>query len=329
MTFDSSGNYVSEYDSPTSSFRLVAAAAGSTVYVADGAMVDILVPGVPAAPSVQSGSETASSVASDSATISASVSAEGVDTHYYFEYVDDADYNPAASDPYSAGTQIPAPPGTDIGSAFSIQSVSANLTELTATTEYHFRVVVSNSLGTTDGPDQTFTTATPLAPSVDGESSSNVTASAATLTAQINPDYADTHYYFEYVDAADYNPTATDPYSAGTQIPVAPGTDIGSVFGDQTVTANLTNLQPGVTYHYRVAATNTIGTTDGTDQTLTTYYVLTGPGNKRDRDERERQRVIKPGRYRRRLLLRVRYDQRLRITRSRSVRRCRRRHGER
>ena len=43
------------------------------------------------------------------------MNANGVDTHYYFEYVDAADYDASAPDPYSAGTQIPVPPGTDIG----------------------------------------------------------------------------------------------------------------------------------------------------------------------------------------------------------------------
>ena len=303
--FDSSGNVIQPGGSPcavqpntgcaaTDSFGSLTAGTGvafdpsvtlagsggpGALYAADASADDVavFVPPAPAAPSVLAGSEAASSVTSDSATIGASVNANGLDTHYYFEYVDDADYDSSAPDPYSAGTQIPAAPGTDIGSAFFVQSLTANLTGLAATTEYHFRVVATNSMGTTDGPDQTFTTATPLAPSVDSESSSNIAATTATLNAQVNPDYADTHYYFEYVDAADYNPAATDPYSAGTQIPAAPGTDIGSVFGDQTVTANLTNLQPGVTYHYRVVAANTIGTTDGTDQTLTTYPVVTGP----------------------------------------------------
>ena len=70
-------------------------------------------------------------------------------------------------------------------------------------------------------------TATPLAPSVDSESSAGVTANTASLSAEINPEYADTKYYFEYVDAADYDPSASDPYSAGTQVPMPPGTDIG------------------------------------------------------------------------------------------------------
>ena len=67
------------------------------------------------------------------------------------------------------------------------------------------------------------------APTVDSESSAgNVTAASATLNAEINPNFADTTYYFEYVDAADYNPAAPDPYSAGAQVPLPPGTDVGS-----------------------------------------------------------------------------------------------------
>ena len=72
-------------------------------------------------------------------------------------------------------------------------------------------MVASNSLGTKAGPDQTFTTPIPSAPSVDSPSSGSITADSATLDAQVNPGFADTTYYFEYVDAADYNPAASGP----------------------------------------------------------------------------------------------------------------------
>jgi len=38
------------------------------------------------------------------------------------------------------------------------QSISANISGLTATTTYHFRIVANNSSGTTYGSDRTFTT---------------------------------------------------------------------------------------------------------------------------------------------------------------------------
>ncbi len=38
------------------------------------------------------------------------------------------------------------------------QSISANISGLTASTTYHFRIVATNSSGTTYGSDRTFTT---------------------------------------------------------------------------------------------------------------------------------------------------------------------------
>ena len=236
--------------------------------------VDILGPGVPAAPVVSPSSEAASNVTANSATLAASVDPEGADTQYYFEYVDAADYDPSASNPYSAGSASPAPPGTDIGSSFNVQPASTNISGLAQSTTYHFRLVASNSLGTTDGTDQTFTTLTPGAPLIDSESSGNVTATAAVLTAEVNPNGTDTTYYFEYVDDADYNPSAPDPYSAGTQIPLPPGTDIGNGTADQSATVNVSGLTQDTTYHYRVVAINSVSTTDGTDQTVTTASQL-------------------------------------------------------
>ena len=104
------------------------------------------------------GSELRPNLTTNSATINASLNPNGVDTQDYFEYVDDADYNPSAADPYAAGAQVPAPPGTDIGSGFNVGAESVDVSGLSESTTYHFRVVAANSLGTTDGPDVTFTT---------------------------------------------------------------------------------------------------------------------------------------------------------------------------
>ena len=88
----------------------------------------------------------------------------------------------------------------------------------------------------------------------------------ATLSAEINPNFADTTYYFEYVQAAQYNPVVGDPYGGGTRVPAGPGVDIGSEYGDQGVTAALTGLIPATMYRFRVVAVNAEGTTYGPDR---------------------------------------------------------------
>ena len=184
---------------------------------------------------------------------------------------------PPLRDPYSAGNQSPLPPGTDVGASGTDQSASVDLSGLAAATTYHWRVVAVNSVGTIDGSDQTFTTAIPGVPAVDSETTSaDVSTNSATLAAEINPSYADTRYYFEYVGGAEYNPAASDPYSQGATSPLPPGTDIGSEDTDQPASVSLTGLAPATIYHWRVVATNAVGTTYGADQTFNTLYVVTG-----------------------------------------------------
>jgi hypothetical protein len=231
---------------------LPGAAGPGALYVADpgGNHVAVFVPPAPAAPAVPPNSENATSVTTKAATINASVNADGLDTHVYFEYGPTSAY----------GTSTPVPPGTDIGSNFGSVAAAASLSGLSASTTYHFRVVAANALGTTDGPDMTFTTATPTAPTVNSESSVSITSTKATLQAAITPVFADTHYFFEYGPTTAY----------GTQVPLPPGSDIGESNTEQDVTVALTGLQPQTTYHFRVVATSSAGTTDGQDETFTT-----------------------------------------------------------
>lgn len=231
---------------------LPGAGGAGALYVADPGTNDvtIFVPPAPAAPMVQPNSESAVGVTAKAATLNARVNADGLDTQVYFEYGPTAAY----------GTSTQAPPGADIGSNFGFVAASASLSGLSASTTYHFRVVATNTLGTTDGPDMTFTTGTPMAPTVNGESTANILSTRATLQAAITPRFSDTHYVFEYGPTAAY----------GTQIPLPPGNDIGEANSEQNASVALTDLQPQTTYHFRVVAANSIGSTDGADSTFTT-----------------------------------------------------------
>jgi len=52
---------------------------------------------------------------------------------------------------------------------------------------YHFRLVAQNSAGTTDGADQTFTTAAASAPAMVTGAASGISAKAATLNGTVDP----------------------------------------------------------------------------------------------------------------------------------------------
>jgi phosphodiesterase/alkaline phosphatase D-like protein len=98
----------------------------------------------------------------------------------------------------------------------------------------------------------------PSAPSLLSVSSSVVTQTTGEVIARIDPGEAATAYHFEYGTSTAY----------GTSIPVPDG-EIGGE-GPAAVGEEITGLQPGTTYHYRVVASNVTGEAIGSDATFTT-----------------------------------------------------------
>jgi hypothetical protein len=100
----------------------------------------------------------------------------------------------------------------------------------------------------------------PPPPAVTSEGASGIQATQATLTAAINPNGPDAHYYFEYGTTTAYGQTT----------PAPPGNDLGYGESPLPATALASGLQPGTTYHYRVVASSWAGTSYGADSTLRT-----------------------------------------------------------
>ncbi len=118
----------------------------------------------------------------------------------------------------------------------------------------------------------------PSAPSIDEEYASDVTEAAATLHTQVNPALADTHYYFQWGTES-----CVEHAAACTDVPAAPGADIGAGESDVTASTELRSLTPGTLYHYRVIASNRLGTMEGPEHTFTTFAAgapLTLPDNR-------------------------------------------------
>ena len=180
-------------------------------------------------------------------TLTGSLTPNGVDAHYYFEWGQTTAYSNAS----------PAPPGTDAGPGSSAVAAKTELAGLTPNTTYHYRLVATNSFGTTQGEDQQLTTSGP--PRITNEATTGIGHETATIKAKVNPDQLETKYHFEYGESTSY----------GTEVPLG-GASVGSGPEPVPVTASLTGLKLGVTYHFRVVATNSTGTTDQPDQTFTT-----------------------------------------------------------
>ena len=115
--------------------------------------------------------------------------------------------------------------------------------------------------GTTHPPKLVITYAAvgAVAPVVSTGSASNVTNTGATLNGTVNPEGASTTYKFEYGTTTSY----------GTSVPVPDGS-AGSGTSAVNESANISNLTASTTYHYRIDATNSAGTTNGSDATFTT-----------------------------------------------------------
>jgi phosphodiesterase/alkaline phosphatase D-like protein len=184
-------------------------------------------------------------ISPNSATVTGSANLQGVPGSYQFEY--------GPSTAYGSSTAVSALGGSVLG-----QAVSANLSGLTPNTTYHYRLLVANDGGTEHSADETFTTYT-TAPVVATGQATGVGADTATLGGSLNPQGADTTYWFQY--------GTTTYYSASVPAPEA---DAGSGTGFQSVTQAVSGLAADTTYHFRLVTNNAGGTSYGADQTFTT-----------------------------------------------------------
>jgi hypothetical protein len=124
--------------------RLVGAKAGSE----NGISAPETFVTLPIAPTIDAFSSSA--ITEGSAMLHAVINPHGSQTSYHFEYGTTSEY----------GSQTPE---IDVGNSLQPQNLAWEITGLTPT-EYHFRVVAHNALGTTRSEDQTFTYFPPSCP---------------------------------------------------------------------------------------------------------------------------------------------------------------------
>jgi plastocyanin len=103
----------------------------------------------------------------------------------------------------------------------------------------------------------TVNSAGPQPPTATSGSASAITDTGATLGGTVNPNGEDTEYFFEYGTSTTYT---------GTTTPTGAGAGTSNV----TASAAISGLSPATTYHFRLVAESTSGTTEGADRTFTT-----------------------------------------------------------
>jgi hypothetical protein len=171
---------------------------------------------------------------------------------------------------YSQGLPVPCSPQP--GSGSDPVTVTAELTGLDPGTEYHYRFVAENSVDRTYGLDATFTTQTapppptPSAPTVENGAASNITPSSAKLAGTVDPNNSP-------VTDCELQWGSTDEYLGGiARCDTPPGSGSDPV----AVSASVSGLSPGTTYHYRFVAENAIDRTYGPDRTFETSRAAVG-----------------------------------------------------
>lgn len=102
-------------------------------------------------------------------------------------------------------------------------------------------------------------------PDVSGTAVAAISSSSALLTGSVDPNKHSTTYVFEYGPTTAY----------GAQTPTA---SAGSSDSAKPVSAPLTGLQPSTSYHFRLVATSSKGTTRGPDRSFITLAGDPGPG---------------------------------------------------
>lgn len=186
-------------------------------------------------------------IGSTSVTLNGVINANGNDTTGTFSLYDASWSN----------TRITATPNPVTGDTDT--NVSAEATGLSPNSEYKYQLVANNGESNVVGDLVYFTTADgPSPPTATTQAPTDITATTATLNGLVNPNGDDATVSFDY--GLDSNYGSSVSYAAN---PVN-GTS------DASVSADLADLAPGTTYHFRVAATNDGGTTHGEDMTFTT-----------------------------------------------------------
>ena len=152
----------------------------------------------------------------------------------------------------------PTTSGSHANSGTGTGSFTVNMTGLTANTTYYVRAYAINSAGTSYGSEVSFTTQQAITvPTVTTSQVTNVTQTTATGGGNVTNSGGATVTARGICWSTSHNPTIANSHQSS-----------GS--GTGTFTANMSGLSPGTTYYVRAYATNSAGTSYGSEVSFTT-----------------------------------------------------------
>ena len=140
------------------------------------------------------------------------------------------------------------------------EDVSATIEGLTAGASYFFQLTAKNSDNEIVAKGKTLSFQPAGPPVIADASVSNVHSDGAVLSGTVDPQGGKTTYQIEY--------GATEAY--GGTVPQPEG-ELPNSLGKQSFGYQITGLEAGTLYHFRITATNANDTTHGEDHTFTTF----------------------------------------------------------
>jgi hypothetical protein len=165
------------------------------------------------------------------------------------------------NEPPEYPSSAPCQPG---GPYAAPTDVTAELPGLIGEHTYNYRFAATNSTPNGKGVGENRTITPHYVEALHTDAPTELARNCATFNASYEGNGEDTHYYFEYGKTTAYGMNSAPP----------PGEDNGSGTTPVTLTYRACGLEPGTTYHYRVVASNGLGTSTANDQTFQTVTAV-------------------------------------------------------
>ena len=160
-------------------------------------------------------------------------------------------------------SQNPTVNGNHASNGSGTGTFSVNMTSLSPGTTYYVRAYATNSAGTAYGNQKSFTT-TATMPTVTTGQVTNITQTTALGGGNVTNDGGASVTARGVCWSTSHNPTVSGSHASG-------GTGTGSF------TANMTGLTANTTYYVRAYATNSQGTSYGSEVSFTTSQNISAP----------------------------------------------------